>query len=134
MSCVEELLSLLLRPVKVFMATSSEAAIESILRRRYECEIMRGDNVAGADLLILDAADSKAEQLVREATKLSIPALVLWQDADVLARLARIGSVGTLARDINAEDFEHLFRVFKIHARECKVTPRPVPQLAAQLA
>ena len=36
MSCVDELLALLLRPVRVFLATNAEASIESILQAQTE--------------------------------------------------------------------------------------------------
>lgn len=131
MSCVDELLALLLRPVRVFLATNAEASIESILRRRYECEIIRGDNVTGADLLILDSVAGQAEQLVSQAQRLDIPVLVLWNDAESLLRLARIGAVGALAHTLNAEDFEHIFKALKIHAREREASQQPALQFSA---
>ena len=117
-SMVDELLLLLLRPVRICLATAREASVLTALGR-YECEVVgETASMPGVDLLIVDAGRPRAEALVREAKKHRVPVLVLLDDVGCASKLARISVVGILAHPVTADDIEQLFRVLKIRARE----------------
>lgn len=135
MSCVDELLALLLRPVRVYLATTREAVIVDALGR-FECEVIHGDNeLTAADVAIVDANYPGVKALLVKAAQLAIPVVVLIGAFDDVSTLAKSAMFGVMAYPVTPADIDRLFRTLKIKARERPVPPAPTRvDLAPQLS
>lgn len=135
MSPVDELLSKLLKPVRLLCIEDSvdiSRCLQTQLHRVYECEIdvantgldglsMFGTNAYDLILLDLVLPAISGLEVLKEIRKVSttVPVVILtgYAESDMAYEVSKHGIVCLLAKPFTAEAFSDIFRVFRIRAR-----------------
>ena len=119
-SNVEELMTRLLRPTKVLIASERIEEISQALGR-YECYSLgysAETKLDWFDLVIMDAHHACAKKLLHEATPLGIPVAVLIHGQNDFSLLESDNLFIAVLPPVTPADVDRIFNVLHIKARE----------------
>lgn len=145
MTPVDELMVRLFQPPRVLVVEDSQASVEELLHRNYECTVDTARTGVEAvrllveykhDLVLIDLAllNGTSEMVLNAAQRYcpDTPVVVTKLDGNTLDTLMRkVGPFTLFIAPLTSDALEHLFRVFKIKARTKEIA-RYCQQVTAQ--